>query len=79
MQKHHAQILNITNEFIVVEKTGDETEITQLFNDLEQFEVLEFVRSGRVAVTRPMKTLTTYLKELENNTKTSVKYFNQNL
>ena len=79
VQKHHAQILNITNEFIVVEKTGDETEITQLFNDLEQFEVLEFVRSGRVAVTRPMKTLTTYLKELENNTKTSVKYFNQNL
>ena len=78
VQKHHAQILNITSEFIVVEKTGDEKEITQLFNDLEQFEVLEFVRSGRVAVTRPMKTLTTYLKELENNTKTTIKYFNQN-
>ena len=75
VKKHHAQILNITSEFIVVEKTGDEAEITALFNDLEQFEVLEFVRSGRVAVTRPMKTLTAYLKELESNSKTKVNHF----
>ena len=38
-----------------------------LFNKLKPFGVLEFVRSGRVAVTKPMKELSTYLKELELN------------
>jgi acetolactate synthase-1/3 small subunit len=36
-----------------------------LFNDLEPLGVLEFVRSGRVAITKPMKEIATYLKELE--------------
>jgi acetolactate synthase-1/3 small subunit len=60
----------------VVEKTGDEREIKHLFNDLEKFGMLEFVRSGRVAITKPMKTLTSYLKDLENKNKTTVKHFN---
>ncbi|MBI3519575.1 MAG: hypothetical protein HY062_09500, partial [Bacteroidetes bacterium] len=69
--------LSISPEFIVVEKTGDEREIKHLFNDLEKFGMLEFVRSGRVAITKPMKTLNTYLKEVENNSKTIIKHFNK--
>jgi acetolactate synthase-1/3 small subunit len=38
-----------------------------LFNKLEPFGVQEFVRSGRVAVSKEEKNLSTYLRELENN------------
>jgi acetolactate synthase-1/3 small subunit len=77
VNENHAKILSIAPEYIVIEKTGDEREIQHLFNDLEKFGMLEFVRSGRVAITKPMKTLTTYLKEVENNSKTTVKHFNK--
>jgi acetolactate synthase-1/3 small subunit len=76
VNQNHAKILSISPEYIVVEKTGDEREILHLFNDLEKFGMLEFVRSGRVAITKPMKTLTSYLKDLENKNKTTVKHFN---
>jgi acetolactate synthase-1/3 small subunit len=36
-----------------------------LFEKLKTFGILEFARSGRVAVTKPMKDLTSYLKEFE--------------
>lgn len=78
VRENHANILSVSPEFIVLEKTGEEREIQNLFNELERFGVLEYVRSGRVAITKPMKTLTTYLKEIENNSKITVKHFNNN-
>lgn len=78
VNEHHAKILSVSPEYIVVEKTGDEREIQSLFQELERFGVLEYARSGRVAITKPMKTLTTYLKEIENNSKTTIKHFNNN-
>lgn len=76
INENHATIISVSSEYIVVEKTGDEREIQNLFNELEKFGMLEYVRSGRVAITKPMKTLTTYLKEIENNNKSTVKHFN---
>jgi acetolactate synthase-1/3 small subunit len=76
VNKHHARILSISPEFIVVEKTGNVAEIRSLFHELEHFGVLEFAASGRVAMTKPMKTLATCLKEIENKNKTTVKHFN---
>ncbi len=76
VNENHASILSISAEYIVVEKTGNEKEILHLFCDLEKFGMLEFARSGKVAITKPMKTLTTYLKEIENNNQSTVKYFN---
>ena len=77
VNENHAKILSIAPEYIVIEKTGDEREIKLLFNDLEKFGMLEFVRSGKVAITKPMKTLNTYLKEVENNSKTVIKHFSK--
>ena|ERR1700758_3312037 len=78
IKENHASILSVSSEFIVVEKAGDEREIQNLFNELERFGVLEYARSGKVAITKPMKTLTTYLKEIENNSNITVKHFNNN-
>ena len=66
IREHHARILTVDREFMVIEKTGHVEETQLLFENLQPFGVLEFARSGRVAVTKPMKNLSTYLEELAN-------------
>jgi acetolactate synthase-1/3 small subunit len=65
IRENHARILTVEPLFMVVEKTGHVEETQLLFENLKPFGILEFARSGRVAVTKPMKELNTYLKELE--------------
>ena len=64
VRKAGARILEITREYTVIEKTGFAEETVALFKDLNQFKVLQFTRSGRVAVTRdPIERLSEFLKE----------------
>ena len=57
--------LEVTPEYIVVEKTGHKAEIADLLRQLEPYGVLQFVRSGRVAITKQVKELNSYLKEMD--------------
>lgn len=66
VRAHHARVLSVEPEFTVIEKTGHKEETQHLFDELEPFGILEFVRSGRVAITKPMRTLTSIVNELEN-------------
>lgn len=52
IRQHNARILEVTNEFMVIEKTGHKEETQELFKQLEEFGVLQFIRSGTVAITR---------------------------
>jgi len=65
IRAHHARILSLEKGFVVIEKTGHDHEIKELFEILRPHGVLGFVRSGRVAVARAMPKLPAYLKELE--------------
>jgi acetolactate synthase-1/3 small subunit len=65
VRAHHARILEVSPEYIVLEKTGHKTEITELLTQLEPYGVLQFVRSGRVAITKQVKELNSYLKEMD--------------
>lgn len=67
IRENYAKVLSVDPQFIVIEKTGHKSETQALFDKLKPFGVLEFARSGRVAVTKPMKELSTYLKELKLN------------
>lgn len=67
VRENSAKVLTVDSDFIVIEKTGHKTETQVLFEKLKPFGILEFARSGRVAVTKPMKELSTYLKELKIN------------
>lgn len=66
VRSHHARVLSVEPEFSVIEKTGHKEETQHLFDELEPYGILEFVRSGRVAITKPMRTLTSIVNELEN-------------
>ena len=65
VRENSAKVLTVDPDFIVIEKTGHKEEIQVLFEKLKTFGILEFAHSGRVAVTKPMKDLTSYLKEFE--------------
>ncbi len=65
VRDNHARFLSVGPEFSVVEKTGHEEETSALFKALEPFGVHGFVRSGRVAIIKETKNLSTHLKELE--------------
>jgi acetolactate synthase-1/3 small subunit len=65
VRAHHARILEVSPEYMVIEKTGHKAEIAELLNQLEPYGVLQFVRSGRVAITRQVKELNSYLKEMD--------------
>ncbi len=65
VRSYSARILEVTPEYTVIEKTGHKSETTALMKKLKPFDLLEFIRSGRVAITKPMKELTVHLKEKE--------------
>jgi acetolactate synthase-1/3 small subunit len=80
VRTHHARILEVSPEYIVIEKTGHKSEISELLTHLEPFGVLQFARSGRVAVTKQVKELNAYLKEMDeaNRSESLEEDINQN-
>ena len=68
IRKHNARVLLIESEYVVIEKTGHEYETEALLNDLKKVGIFEFVRSGRVAIVKPMERLNSYLRDQEKAT-----------
>lgn len=64
IRRHNARILNINPEYTVLEKTGHELETEALFEELKEYGIRQFVRSGRIAVTRsPVEYVDRFLAE----------------
>ncbi len=67
VRKHGARILEITERYAVIEKTGHKEETQALFKELEQYGITQFTRSGRIAITKAKtEFLDKYLKEIED-------------
>lgn len=64
IRNSNARVLSIEDGYFILEKTGYKNETQELFNQLEPFGMLQFARSGRVAITKQRKELTNYLKDL---------------
>ena len=67
IRRHNARILTIEPEYTVVEKTGHKNETKLLFRALEPYGILQFARSGRIALTKQIKEISTYLKEIDEH------------
>ncbi len=65
VREQHARILSIEEEYILIEKTGHKSETEELLRILEPHGLLQFIRSGRVAIAKPMKPLEEHLQEME--------------
>lgn len=63
IRNNNARILDMHKEFFVIEKTGSTEETQELLEKLRPYGLLEFIRSGRVIITKPMKVLEKYMQE----------------
>ncbi len=64
IRRHGARILELTRDYTVLEKTGHFYETESLFNELKRYGIVQFVRSGRVAVTKsPVELVNEYLEQ----------------
>ena len=63
IKNSHANIVTVSPEFFVIEKTGFRQETEKLREDLAPYGLMQFVRSGRISVTKaPMD-----ISEILNN------------
>ena len=65
VRNNGARILVIEADHIVIEKTGHRNDVRALLEKLRPFGVLEYVRSGRIAISKSKRKTETFLKELE--------------
>ena len=52
LNRYHARIVEMNKVFTVIQKTGSSDETAHLHDELKPVGVLQFVRSGRIAVSR---------------------------
>ncbi|MCV9388929.1 acetolactate synthase small subunit [Reichenbachiella ulvae] len=67
VRENGARILVIEEDHIILEKTGLKDETHDLYEKLVPLGLLEFVRSGRVALSKSKRKTEEYIKGLENS------------
>ncbi|MGB5362404.1 MAG: acetolactate synthase small subunit, partial [Aureibaculum sp.] len=63
LKLRRAHIVTITERYFVIETTGLKEDIDRLYDKLKPYGLLQFVRSGRIAITRPRMAISELLKE----------------
>lgn len=66
IKESYARIVTVNREFFVLEKSGRRNEIESLRRDLNVFGIMQFVRSGRIAVTKDEMKVTEMLQAFNN-------------
>jgi len=61
-----SRIVTVNREFFVLEKSGRRFEIEELREKLEVYGIMQFVRSGRIAVTKDEMKVSELLEEFRN-------------
>ncbi len=73
ISSNNARILEMNKTFTVIQKTGNSEETGRLYNELNRFGVLQFVRSGRVAVTKSrQEPVSCFLKKREEEQRKTI-------
>jgi len=67
VRNNGARILVIEKDHIVIEKTGHKSDTRAMYELLEPYGLLEFVRSGRVAISKSKRKTEAYIKQLEDS------------
>jgi acetolactate synthase-1/3 small subunit len=66
LKLRRAHMVIITKDFFVIETTGLKEDIDKFYCKLKPYGLLQFVRSGRIAITRPRMGISDYLNEKFN-------------
>lgn len=66
IKEGNVRIVTVNRDFFVLEKSGRRHEIDKLYKDLSEFGIMQFVRSGRIAVTKQEMKITELLSAFYN-------------
>jgi acetolactate synthase-1/3 small subunit len=61
IKESNSRIVTVNKEFFVIEKSGKKEEIEFLYRELSSFGIMQFTRSGRIAVTKEEMKISTML------------------
>jgi acetolactate synthase-1/3 small subunit len=64
MKFRRAHIIAITENYFVIEASGLRDDIDKMYEKLKPYGLLQFVRSGRIAITRPKMAISELLQEI---------------
>jgi len=67
IKESHANIVTVSPEYFVIEKTGFRIETDRLYQDLAPFGLLQFVRSGRISVSKSKMGISEILKKFKSD------------
>ncbi len=65
IKESNATIVTVSRDYFVLAKTGRRPEIDDMYNKLKPFGIMQFVRSGRIAVSKAEMQITALLKEIQ--------------
>jgi len=66
IKKSRANIVTVKPDYFVIEKTGWREETEDLYHKLKKYGLLQFVRSGRISVSKSSMEISKHLKNNEN-------------
>ena len=66
IKESNARIVTVNKSFFVLEKSGRKSEVELLYRELSAFGIMQFVRSGRIAVTKDEMKISEMLAAFKN-------------
>lgn len=63
IKESHSQIVTVSRDFFVIAKSGRREEIDKLYDELRPYGIMQFVRTGRVSVSKAQMAISNLLKE----------------
>lgn len=66
IKESNSHIVTVSKEFFILAKTGRRHEIDEMYDALEPYGIMQFVRSGRIAVSKATMPITDILAEFQN-------------
>lgn len=66
IKESNARIVTVNKEFFVLEKAGKKEEIVYLYNQLSEFGIMQYTRSGLISVSKEEMKISTLLEQYNN-------------
>jgi acetolactate synthase-1/3 small subunit len=66
IKDNNSQIVTVARDFFVLAKTGRRSEIDEMHDQLMPFGIMQFVRSGRIAVSKDKMRISAMLEEFQS-------------
>ncbi|MFK7813133.1 MAG: acetolactate synthase small subunit [Maribacter sp.] len=65
IKESNSQIVTVARDFFVLAKSGRRSEIDEMYDQLKPFGIMQFVRSGRIAVSKEEMQISAMLQEFQ--------------